>query len=295
MKAGDKLVDASLKALGRCLDTTFTCVQTKSDPSQLPACLEAARKRCDVEFANLNAASKRPGTALQKTCGDVDFATLRAASGLLLEALASDCKLLGGDDPATLPAYADCLVRSHRCGVAELSRFQEPRAEELLAAVGRSLDEVCGLPTPTATATPCYDAFEPNAFPGTFRRLDDQCGAGGCTDDGYELDVAGNISDADDDDFYIWDVQDTPRNDFQIIAQLKNLPKGVNYDLYLYRRNGDVFEQVGASTNDRDSNETIRYDGLPEDEANTGQYGIEVRRVSGSSCAPYTLEVQDGN
>lgn len=339
MNSGGKLVDASLKALGRCLDTTFTCVQVKSDPSQLPACIESARKRCDVEFANLNAASSKPGVALPKTCGNVDFATLKAASGLLLEALASDCKLLGGEDPTTLQAYTDCLVRSHRCGVAELSRFKEPRAEELLAAVGRSLNDVCGLPTPTptvtatpqatvsvtptgagtatavvatatptptvtptrtatptptATATPCYDGFEPNAFPQQPRRLDDQC-PGGCTDDGYDLAVHGNISDASDDDFYIWDVQDLPQHSFQIIAQLKNVPKGTNYDLYLYRRNGDVFEEIGSSKNDRDTNEAIRFDGFPEDEANTGQYGIEVRRVSGSSCAPYTLEVSDGN
>lgn len=339
MNSGGKLVDASLKALGRCLDTAFTCVQVKSDPSLFPACIDSARKRCNVEFTNLSAAATRPGVALEKTCGNVDFSTLRAASGLLLEALATDCKLLGGKDPTTLAAYDDCLVRSHRCGVAELSRFKVPRAEELLAAVGRSLNDVCGIPTPTptatktptatvtvvptgagtatvavatatpipsatptrtvtptptATATPCYDSFEPNAFPQQPRRLDDQC-SGGCTDDGYQLTVHGNISDANDDDFYVWDVQDLARQNFQIIAQLKNVPKGTNYDLYLYRRHGDVFEQIGSSTNDRDTNETIRFDGSPEDESNTGQYGIEVRRVSGSSCTPYVLEVQDGS
>ncbi|MCC6847577.1 MAG: hypothetical protein IT294_03680 [Deltaproteobacteria bacterium] len=341
MNAGGKLVDASLKALGRCLDTTFTCVQVKSDPSTLPACLEAARKRCDVEFANLNAASTRPDAALQKTCGDVDYATLRAASGLLLEALATDCALLGGAEPTTLSAYAECLVRSHRCGVAELSRFKAPRAEALLGAVGRSLNEVCGLPTPTptatvtptptvtttavatstalpatmtppvlatptptlaatvtptptATATPCQDAFEPNQFPQQGRALDVQC-PGGCTDDGYDLVVHGNIGDATDGDFYVWNVTDLPRHDFQIVAQLKNVPKGADYDLYLYRWSGDAFEPIGASTNDRDSNETIRYDGLAADETNSAQYGIEVRRVSGSSCAPYTLAVEDGN
>jgi hypothetical protein len=350
MNSGTKLVDASLKALGRCLDTTFTCIEVKHDSSDFPACLEKARKRCDVEFANLATASAKPGVALEKVCGDVDFETLRDASGLLLEALATDCKLLGGEDPVTLSAYTDCLVRNHRCGVAELSRFKEPRAEELLGQVGRSLNDVCTLPTPTptatrtptptvtatgvptvtvvpatatppiattptstttppptatptatatptptATATPCHDTFEPNAFPGSGRSLNTQCGQNGCTDDGYELDVKGNISTATDNDFYTWDVQDLPQHNFQIIAQLKNLPKGVNYDLYLYRRNGDVFEQIDASNADRDSNETVRYDGIDEDGVNTGQYGIEVRRVSGSSCTAYTLEIQDGN
>jgi len=337
MNAGTKLVDASLKALGRCLDTTFTCVETKSDPSTLPACLVAASKRCDVEFANLNNASAKTGVALGKTCGDVDFETLRAASGLLLEALATDCELLGGDDPSTLEAYTDCLVRSHRCGVAELSRFKAPRAEALLNSVGRSLNDVCPRPTPTPTATatptptvtatglatstapatatpppaatatptttptptptstPCNDAFEPNEFPANGRSLNEQCGATGCTDDGYELDVTGNISSSTDNDFYTWDVVDQLQDNFQIIAQLKNLPKGVNYDLYLYKWNGAAFEQLDASNEVRDSNETVRYDGVDEDGANSGLYGIEVRRVSGSSCTPYTLEVQDGN
>jgi len=59
--------------------------------------------------------------------------------------------------------------------------------------------------------------------------------------------------------------------------------------------NGAAFEQLDASNEVRDSNETVRYDGVDEDGANSGLYGIEVRRVSGSSCTPYTLEVQDGN
>jgi cell division septation protein DedD len=339
MNAGWKLVDASLKALGKCLDVTFTCVETKNDPSTLPDCLEAASKRCDVEFANLNNASAKTGVALGKTCGDVDFDTLRDASGLLLETLATDCDLLGGDDPTSLAAYTDCLVRSHRCGVAELSRFKAPRAEELLTAVGRSLNDVCAkptatptptitptptvtatngatataatatatatppaatatpteTPTPTPTATPCFDAFEPNEFPANGRSLNEQCGATGCTDDGYELDVTGTISSSTDNDFYTWDVVDQPQDNFQIIAQLKNLPKGVNYDLYLYKWNGAAFELLDQSNEVRDSNETVRYDGVNVDEANSGLYGIEVRRVSGSSCTPYTLEVQDGN
>jgi len=149
-------------------------------------------------------------------------------------------------------------------------------------------------PTPTATATPCYDGFEPNDFPDAPRALDDQC-AGGCTDDGYELHVAANLHAPDDRDFYVWNVQDLVGHDFQIVAQLKSVPKNTNYDLFLYRRNGDVFEQIGASTNARDANELIVYEGVAEDGANGGQYGIEVRGITGSACTPaYALEVKDG-
>jgi hypothetical protein len=351
MNAGAKLVDASLKALGRCLDTTFTCVEVKTDPAELPACLAKASARCDVEFANLNNAAGKTGPTLEKTCGDVDFSVLRDATGLLLEALATDCKLLGGTDPTTLAAYADCLVRSHRCGVAELARFKSPRTEELLAEVGRSLNDVCTLPTPTPTATTtptptltatptptvtvtsgpgatvtttppgptltatptptatqtatptptvtatpnCDDTFEPNSFPGAGTPLDSQCADSHCTDDGYELDVSATIGNPTDNDFYVWHAADQENDNFQIIAQLKDVPKGVNYDLFLYKKNGDVYEQIGASNNDSNSNETIRYDGSDVDGANSGDYGIEVRRVSGSSCTRYTLRVQDGN
>jgi hypothetical protein len=358
--ASAKLVDASMKALGRCLDTVFTCVQVKTDPIALPVCLARARARCDGEFANLAAAAARPGVALAKTCADVDFATLRNANGQLLDAVAADCAAIGGE-ATTLTGYADCLVRTHRCAVAGLARFHAPRAEALLAAVGRSLAEICGTaptpvptsdatsvptpaatatagtpsvatptstatatstptptdtptpsatptptatvtatptatttPTPTVTATPCHDLFEPSAFPAAPRALDAQC-PGGCTDDGYELDVAGNIHAPDDGDFYVWNVADLPGHDFQIVAQLKNLPKDVNYDLHLYRRNGDVFEEIGASTNTRDSNELIVYEGDSDDGENGGQYGIEVRTVEGAACTPpYTLEIKDG-
>jgi hypothetical protein len=358
MTAGAKLVDTSMKALGRCLDTVFTCVQVKTDPIALPVCLARARARCDGEFANLAAAAARPGVALAKTCADVDFATLQNANGQSLDAVGADCAAIGGD-ATTLTGYADCLVRTHRCAVAELARFHAPRAEALLASVGRSLTEICGssptpvptadatgvptpaattttgtpsaatptttatptstptatdtptptatptatvtatptattTPTPTVTATPCHDLFEPSAFPDAPRALDDQC-PGGCTDDGYELTVAGNIHAPDDGDFYVWNVSDLPGHDFQIVAQLKNLPKDVNYDLHLYRRNGDVFEEIGTSTNTRDSNELIVYEGDSDDGANGGQYGIEVRAVTGSACTPpYTLEIKDG-
>jgi hypothetical protein len=335
--SGAKFIDAGLKALGKCVDMTFTCVEVKNDPSEFPACIERASDRCDTEFANLDNASARPGPAIQKACGGIDFSLLSPESGLLIESLTEECEDLGGSDPTTLAAYADCLVRNHRCGMAELLRFKSPRSEELLGHVGRSLYQVCTAPTPTATATstptptptvtpistapvatgtagppatvtvtptatqtptptptstPCHDSFEPNDYPSAGASLNAQCN-GGCTDDGYELTVHGTLTPTDN-DFYVWDVEDKPQDNFQIIAQLKDLPSGTNYDLYLYRKTAEGWEPVDFSDNDRTGNETVRYDGI-DDADNTGQYGVEVRRVNGSSCTPYTLEIEDGN
>ncbi len=343
--SGAKLVDASLKALGRCLDTTFTCVEVKSATSLFASCLERARGRCDTEFANLNAAAGRPGPAVQKACGGMDFAVLRSAAGLLLESLTTDCQRLGGQDPTTLSAYSDCLVRAHRCGVAELARAKSPRAEELLTQVGRSLEDVCRLPTPTptatptatatptstltpqltatpnsatatppppatttptptatvtatatptptATATPSCEPLDPFPAGAAVTSLNGQCD-GPCTDDGYELDVVAPQGSGSD--FYVWDVKDLPRHHFQIIAQLSDLDEdGTNYDLYLYRRNCRKLELVDSSQNDRQANETTRYDGVSGD-GSTGQYAVEVRCVEGASCGSYRLRIQNPN
>ena len=327
--AGAKFVDASLKALGRCLDTTFTCAEVKTDPAAAPACFAKARQRCDVEFANLAAAATRPTGALASACGDVDFAVLATPEGLGLAALAGACQAAGGTAPEDLDAYADCLARTHRCGVVELARFVDPRAEGLLVSVGRDLNALCpsaAIPTPVVTATPvaptasatgptatptptttptaatvtpvatpgCADVYEPNHFPDAPASLNGQCGAG-CTDDGYDLTVLGTIGDDQDDDFYTVDVADTAGHTFALRANLTDIPHGTNYDLYLYRKNGDAFDLLDQSTHDGTGSESVAYDPNAGAGDVSGTYGVEVRRVSGSSCASYTLEVSNPN
>jgi hypothetical protein len=334
--AGAKLVDASLKALGRCLDTTFTCVQVKTDPTAAPGCFAKARQRCAVEFANLAAAATRPAGALASACGDVDFAVVAAPEGLRLAALAAECQAVGAAAPDDLAAYADCLARTHRCGVVELARFTAPRAADLLASVGQDINALCpsaAIPTPIVTTTPvapvptltatpvptatgptdtptptttptaatvtpvatpgCADLYEPNHFPDAPASLNGQCGAG-CTDDGYDLTVLANIADDQDDDFYTLDVADTPGHTFALRANLSDIPHGANYDLFLYRKNGSDYDLLDSSTHDGTGSESVAYDPAGGVDA-SATYGVEVRRVSGSSCAHYTLEVSNPN
>ncbi len=348
--AGLKLVDASLKATGKCLDLLFTCVQVKNTPASSPGCITKARKRCDVEFANLAAAANRPAPALAKACDAVDFAVLAGDEGLRLAALADECEALGAGAPSTLAAYADCLTRHYRCGIAELARFKSPRAAALLALVGRDLGgTLCpsaGTPTPTPLATPtltpvvtatpteidtptptsadtptltpsatavtptptptvtttetptaiatpgCEDAYEPNGFPGTPASLNGLCPAGACTDDGYDLAVEATIDSDADGDFYSLDVEDLAAQDFLLQVRLEDIPDGSNYDLYLYRIDGGVPMLLDQSTNNGTGAETVEFDpnGLGD---NTATYGIEVRRISGSSCESYRLEIKD--
>ena len=338
-----KLVDASLKATGRCLDTLFTCAQVKTDPAAAPACAAKARKRCAVELANLGAAATRPAPAVASACEGLAIGDLRAPEGLRLDALDGDCAAIGAGPPVTLAAYADCLTRHARCTVARLAHFQSPRGESLLAAAtGTSLlatlcaseapaatptvtaaptdvptpsatpsttttpvptdtllpFETATAPTPTTTGptpipTPgCADAYEPNAFPGSPMSLNAQCN-GGCTDDGFDLLVTATIDTAADSDFYVVDVTDLPGHNFSLQARLSDVPDGTNYDLYFYRRDGAVFTELDHSTNDGTGSEAVSFDGDAGD--NSGQYGVEVRRIAGSSCDPYQLEIENPN
>lgn len=334
---GLKLVESSLKGMGRCLETLFTCVQVKRDPAAAPACVRKAEQRCKLEIANLAAVATRPLPAIASGCGTIDVGDLRAASGLRLAALDTDCDALGSGAPTTLGVYAECLTRSHRCGVAALLRFISPRADALLATVGTSLDAtLCPALAPTPTATPsivspsatpitttptatlgepsatatttppaptataptpsptpgCADAYEPDAFPAAPASLDALC-TGSCTDNGFDLVVAGTIDVAGDSDFYVVDVVDLPMHSFSLHARLSDVPHGTNYDLFLYRLEGGVYVPLDSSTNDGTGAEAVAYSANGDGES--GRYGIEVRGIAGASCTAYRLDIENPN
>lgn len=333
--AGLKLLGQSRTAIGSCLETLFTCAEVKTDPAAAPACASKARKRCALELANVTAAAARPAAALTKACGGVDSDVLAAPEGMRLGDLAAACTAVGGSAPTSLATYADCLARGHRCAVAELTRFLLPRADDLLAAVGTSLDAaLCPAeappPTPTVTATPtpvlptmtatptgpsstatptppaptatgptpsptpgCADTYEPSAFPDAPVSLDALCPSGSCTDDGYDVTITATIDVPGDTDFYVLNVVDLPSHHFALTARLSDIPDGTNYDLYLYRWDGQSYQALDASTNDGTGNEVVSFS--PSGDGESGRYGVEVRGVSGASCALYTLDIQNPN
>ncbi len=153
------------------------------------------------------------------------------------------------------------------------------------------------LPTatgPTASPTPtCADAYEPSAFPGAPVSLNARCNGGSCTDDGYDLLVDATIDVAGETDFYVVDVVDLPGHNFFLTAHLTDIPDDTNYDLYLYRFEGGVYVPLDDSTNNGTGNEVVSFSGSGDDES--GQYGIEVRGISGASCAQYRLEIENPN
>lgn len=154
-------------------------------------------------------------------------------------------------------------------------------------------------PTPTATgptptSTPgCADAYEPSSFADAPVDVSGQCSSG-CTDDGFDIIVDATIDGPDDaSDFYVVDVTDLVGNHFALQARLSDVPDDTNYDLFLYELDGATFIELDRSTNDGTGSETVAFSGNGDDKS--GRYGIEVRRIEGSSCELYRLEIENPN
>ncbi len=143
-KGGAGFARTRLGAIGRCIDGVFLCVEaTPSDA----ACLTKATQKCDREFARIEREIGKLTVATGKRCNVIDFAALADESGANLDAIAPTCPDYGIPSVATVGDYVACLVRQHECDVAELVRFESPRAGDLLGRVGRTLvDHSC--PTP---------------------------------------------------------------------------------------------------------------------------------------------------
>ncbi len=151
--AGRTFIANSYKALKKCVDTIFNCVQVKADD---PGCLPKAQTTCDKEFLKLDAQAIKLELAVDKKCAEeiIAFSTLRGALAANIDAIATDCRPYGVVVIGSLDDYKDCLRAAYECRVGELLRFAAPRASEMLGLVGRGL-VACPTPTPQSTsATP---------------------------------------------------------------------------------------------------------------------------------------------
>lgn len=147
--AGRNFIANSYKALKKCVDTTFACVQLKPDDA---GCLVKAQATCDKQFAALDTQALKLELAVDKKCAEevIPFATLRTAIAANIDSLFTDCRpyvvTLG-----SLDDYKDCLRAAYECRIGDLLRFAAPRASEMLGLVGRAL-VTCPTPTPGSTS-----------------------------------------------------------------------------------------------------------------------------------------------
>ena len=144
VRGGEGYARARLGSIGRCVDAAFVCVETAPGDA---ACLTKATQKCDREFARVQSEVAKLTVAVGKRCNTLDFAMLGGPSGANLDAIAPSCPSYGIPDVASVADYLACLVRQHECDVADLVRFESPRADAVLNAVGHTLvDATC--PTP---------------------------------------------------------------------------------------------------------------------------------------------------
>jgi hypothetical protein len=148
--AGRTFIANSFKALKKCVDTVFGCVQLKPGDG---GCLAKAQSTCDKQFTSLDNQALKLELAVDKRCAEelIPFSTLRTAFAANIDALATDCRPYGIVVLNSLDNYKDCLRAAYQCRVGDLLRFAAPRAGEMLGLVGRGLT-TCPTPTPGSTA-----------------------------------------------------------------------------------------------------------------------------------------------
>ncbi|MBI3768806.1 MAG: hypothetical protein HY271_09985 [Deltaproteobacteria bacterium] len=147
--AASKFIVAKLGGLEHCVDALFTCRVTQ--PGDV-SCIAKAQSTCTKELAKIDTAGGKFPAAVDNRCaGAIDFATLRAATGTNLDALATQCASVGVPTLDALGSYATCLFRQHSCRGEELMRFEAPRVEELLGLLSPPValrSDFCPAPTP---------------------------------------------------------------------------------------------------------------------------------------------------
>ncbi len=144
VRGGAGLTRTRLGSLGRCIDDIFLCVEASPGDA---ACLAKATAKCDREFAKVQRQVGKLTVTTAKACKDLDFSVLLGATGAYLDAVVPDCPSYGIPAVTTLSDYVACLVRQHECEVADLVRFESPRAAALLGQVGHTLvDIACPVP-----------------------------------------------------------------------------------------------------------------------------------------------------
>ena len=144
VRGGANLARTRLASVGRCIDDAFVCVEAFDNDA---ACLVRATKKCDREYAKVQREVGKLTLTTARACNDFDFALLRGSTGAYLDAVMPDCPSYGVPAVTSIGDYVACLVNQHECEVADLLRFESPRASAVLTVVGRTLvDGTCPAP-----------------------------------------------------------------------------------------------------------------------------------------------------
>ena len=141
-KAGRKFVATKVKSLEKCVDAAFACIQTKAGAERQTCLSGKAAATCAKELGKIAAATRELAPTVDTKClPDAAFyaTALGPLNGANLTAPTVECAGVDAD-PASYAGYKVCLAAQHEARVDELLRLEVPRADELLALVGCTLD-----------------------------------------------------------------------------------------------------------------------------------------------------------
>ncbi len=143
-KQGATLVKLRSKYLGRCVAELLACqIAFEVDGSPLGPCQTVAAARCGDAFANAAAADGKFATKVALKCGLSD-AGFRSRRGLGFRDDADACGAL--TPPGSVATTANglaCAQRAADCAADDRVEEEEPRAYELLSAVGLASSAPC--------------------------------------------------------------------------------------------------------------------------------------------------------
>jgi len=144
VRGGGALARTRLASIGRCIDSVFVCIEADLGN---PSCLPKATQKCEREFTRVQKEVGKLTVNAAKSCNGLDFAVLGGSAGAYLDAMAPACETYGIPSVTSVADYVACLVRQHECEVADLVRFESPRADAILDQIGRTLvDGTCPEP-----------------------------------------------------------------------------------------------------------------------------------------------------
>ncbi len=134
-KAGAKFASAKAKALQKCANAVYACLQVK--PS-IAKCRQKAATTCTKQLTKLMA----PGTGaiakltatIAKSCTKAPLtpAEVLGSSGLGFTGLGSECEALGAPALDSVGAVTTCIELEHRCRIQQMLETEMPRLEELV-------------------------------------------------------------------------------------------------------------------------------------------------------------------
>jgi hypothetical protein len=137
-KAGSKFASAKLKALQKCANAAFKCVQLKNGDA---ACAAKARAVCQKALNLIPALEDKLEAGIVKACGPdkgVAFADLEAVDGLGFLAEEGAVTIAGCGPLDSIQDLAACVRIQHECKVERILASGVPRIIELLNDLGLS-------------------------------------------------------------------------------------------------------------------------------------------------------------